>query len=1295
MIINNIYGKQLSSDFNSKIVASSQRIKPKILIDWLDSRHSTSLSVSTDDPHSNTAAGDIGYYFTPKQLANGIERESYTWAVAGALDKNGHVIKADGTWHAMPSDLKDNFEFGWWSGTKSTSSVHPIYGGYSFASNPTVTIEFDSRKCNIIKVFTSEYYGQIHAYTLSVKSTDAGVPDPLYSETVTIPDGRFMYEHYLPESLGHDTVYRVDITIISTKNPLDYARVQEVNTIYQSDISDYVIDYDNTKTRDLHDSSLPIAGSSSGSISIQVDNTGKDFNVFSNSSTFGSYMKKDLKISVSSGWQIVKTNNEYIDLNLRSSISNVATSMSITDTGDLPSGGSNNYFVLTIDPDNDNKEHVWCSACPDTYTVTIAERGIGNTVAKSHNSNAVVRFETFEYPDYTEAYIDEWSSTSEGMTVAINATDWSKYLTERVLTNGFFIEKATVPQACEKLLMISNFPKAKIDSRDRFENSAKTHGAILHFDFNESSSDRAGNVVNIADGLRARFFAMPSGSLNKVKDITADALDRELSELEKALGEVSFTSPDYVVNSATISNSSMAINIGDVSGFSFNNFDGSSTSEYFNCVFDGFYIPSDDGGQYIVVDIANGGVRVYLDDTLILNEWRIHPVSSGTYATLESEEVTLSAGKPYKIRIESFHKTGDYAIKLKYAVGIYAAQDITSGMTKTSAVLDKIGSKNSGYDPLDQDRNKQQNYALYLGGAEIGLAGGLTSSTENTSCLLGSGKYIRLPSDSSWDLCNTSSSNYTGDWTIEMFVKPTSVYSNSGEYLSTWIDDGSTSSGFEFYSNSASNGIKVVTSTGIETRSSNVALSTSSWSHICASYNSSTNIISYYVNGQLKDSSATASSGVPTSWSDLTFGGRGASYNTGTSSETAPSDIRDIYFDEFIIYNNCLSDTDIENRYTEAVMQELTIYPFLYGAESPIRQILDEITLSDLGRFYIDELNIAKYEHYYRLFETSIDQHANVQLSINDSTHILSAEYNVQLQANKVVVKIAGISSNLVGTQSLWRASDPTTLAVVNLEANVSESATSMYVSSTVDPPFAKAGYLVIDNEIIKYSNKTPNQFLNLERGYFNTTAASHNANTSVREVRYWALKYDKAPAFQVKNPFITGIQFEEPDQINILRFVPDAYGAELIIAASNNIPKGSVIFAEGTNPITGKVSYTAVAGVPVLVTNTNSQIEEQVAELQDNIRLYGLKEIVIDNKFITDYNHGQKIANFIIDKMSTPVPVLNVNTIPNPKLQIGDRIRISQFGAFDIINGDYWVVSKTYQYGTAPTESLMLRKVV
>lgn len=1298
MLTKDIYNNTLTSTFTSKTSAASQRLKPKVVIDWMDSRHLTNLTASTTDAHSSNSQGDSGYFFAPKQAVNGIERQSYTWGVAGAKDANGKVIRADGNWFAMPSDNSDNYEFGWWSGTASTANTHSTYSGYEFASNPTVSFEFDSRRCNIVRVVTSEYYGQIDTYRVTVRSNDSGAADPVYTAVGTIADGSYYRDHVIAPEASTQTIYRVEIEVITTKNPEDFARIQEVNILLKEDISDFVIDYSSSKIRDLHQTSLPIGGSSSGGLNFTFDNAGKDFNIYGSSSTYGPLMKKDLKIYATTGWQIVKSPYDYIDKTLRSALNASDTSISVDNVDDLPDGGAGNYFVMIIEPDSSNQEYVLCSGTTGTYTINVVERGYNNSVARTHAVDSLIRFETFEYPAFMESYIDEWSSSSQNMTVAANAIDWTKFMSEKVVSRGFFLDKTTVSDACESLLMMTNFPKADIDSINRFDISAAKGESILHFDFNEETRDRSNNTITVSDGLRGRFFSMPSDALNQVKDIKADALDRKLTELEKALGVTVSISPDFVGNSSNISsNTSLAV---DLQNFTYTDNGGETVSTYYNGVFDGFYIPIETGDQLLSVDISHGGVRIYLDDTLILNEWRNHVTNPATPETVQSDLVNLTAGRAYKIRIEFFHTKAfvsgeNFSMALNYQLDGGSVSPVLASDCRTISVLDKIGSRDASYQALTSgsptpDRNKQSNYALYLGGGEIGLEGGLVSSEQNYSCLLGSNKYIRLPYDSSWNVMNSSSNNYTGEWSFEMYIKPTAAFSGDGEYLSTWAN-ASPTAGFEFYSNAASNGFKVITSSGTESVSSTTSLSTSAWSHIATTFDGTT--LSYYVNGVLEDSTALSGTIADWSGSDATFGGRGASF-TELVGETAPSTIRDIYFDEFLIYRKAMSASEIADRYTEAVMQPLTIYPFLYGNEASIREIADQITLADLGRLYLDEENKARYEHFYRFFEPSIDQHANTQVSINDDNHIISADYNVQLQANRVVVKIAGLSSNLVGVQGLWRAEDPTTLAVVNLEESLTDSDVSMYVSTTTNPPFFKTGYLVIDDEIIKYTNKTPNSFLTLERGQFGTTAAAHTANTAVREARYWDLTYDKAPAYQVKNPFITGIRFEEPDRIDILKWVAGNYGAELIIAANATVDKNTVVFAEGTNPLTQKVAFTSVAGIPVVLTEQSSQIKEQVAELEDNIRLYGLKEVVIENIFITDFDHGQKIANFIIEKMGDPVPILTISTVPTPQVKVGDRIRITELDAFDIINGDYWVLSRDYTFSTSPSQTMMLRKV-
>jgi hypothetical protein len=1311
MLTSDVYGKPLSSLFNTAITSIAQKVKPRIIIDWLDSRHLDNLVVTTNDAHSNTSYPEMGFFFDKTQAFNGINRQSFKWAVCDAKDQNGDVITADGQWYAMPSlvtndlnntDMGTSLEFGWWSNSVSNSSPHISYSGYGFVTNPYIQATFTERKVNKIRIVTSEFHGAISNYLLEAHDADLNV---VLSEQGFIKDGSYYQDHIISEATSQD-VAKIKLTVYSTKNPQDRARVQEIIPLYEVDITDYVIDYSFSRSRDVHQSSLPIGGSETAQASINIDNTSKDFSIFNTNSLFGKYMKKDLKVQIGTGWRVKKDidniNAEFITTNLSSNINSTANTLPVLDAENFPDGGAGNYFTVILDKGTQSEEIVLCSLKQDDRTIIVSERGYAGSLAKSHNSSATVTYDLYEYVSGGTYYIDEWSVSSSSMSVSVSLNDWSKYLSEKTINNGFFMQNAYVGDAVENLLMRANFPSADIKKLNKYNTGARIKGAIANYSFNEETIDRSGNNIIPGNGLRSRFWVMPTGSEINVRDILADAIDKELSPLDKALGLKSFVSPSYTALSTDISVDPLsAIELVD---FTFETLDGETHSEYFNGVFDGYYIPRDSGVQYLVVNIRYGGVRIYLDDNLILNEWRNNTTTGGALTRFESNELDLIAGSPRKIRIEFFHAFDDnngssFCLELYKAVGIGADEILDATEFCTITAIDSIGSRNAPF-IADANQNNHRNNGVYIANPLLGQPTGLTSDPNNKSVSLASNSYIRIPYHSSIDMTNSSSYLYTGDWAMEVFARfNNGSFSSDGEYISNWSNSTPTT-GFEFFHNSTSHGFKVRTlansSVVTETVSSNTALLSNTFYHIAVTY--SDNSLNYYVNGVLRDTEVVE--GTPIAWTNrnITIGGRGASFTDGVG-ESAPAAFRSFIIDEFALYNKSLSAADVADRYSESNIQPLTMFPFLYGNDESIRSIMDSITLADLGRFYIDEEDNARYEHFYRFFETSIDQHANIQYTISDSTSIIDADYVSSLQCNKVVIPIAGLSSVASGTQSLWRASDPTTLSVVTLTANLTANANVVYVGTTEDPPFPTSGYVKINNEVIKYTSKTANSFNNLERGQFQTTAAAHSINngnnSKVREAKYYNLKYDKSPAFNVKSPFITGIVYEDPDEIEIVRYIPGAYGAELIIATANSVEDGSIIFAEGINPLTEKVAFASIAGVPVIVTEQNSQITQQSAVNSDSIRKYGLKDMIIESPYINDTVHAQKIADFIISKTQDTVPIVNVVCTAIPKIQLGDKIRVSTMNSFDIINADYWVISQSLNVGDTLQHTLTLRKVV
>jgi hypothetical protein len=1340
MITSDIFDKPISNTFISKTTSIAQKIKPRVIVDWLDSRHvdksgntnivtsnytwqdltteninslstgllSNSRSLTSKEINFNKKAS-TAFYFKPNESINGIERQSYTWAVVGAKDVNGNIITANGNWHCMPTnsvndeDQEELFEFGYWSSNKSNSNTHSTLSGYGMSNNVIITYTFVARPVNQIKVITSEYYGQIKCYNLKIyKNTNT----LLLNQDGEIPDDNYFFTHYL-DGIDYTEINRIVLEIYTTKNPQDYARINELSVLYRVDMSDYVIDAGVNKVRDLHDTSLPIAGGGASTADVNFDNSQKDFNLFSNSSTYGKYMKKDLRVFISGGWQISKGYGEISNAVLTANINSSANSISVSSLNAIPDDDGSSRYVLIIDGNNENREYVIGYKVSD-QTFALTQRGAYESAARSHVSNAIVSFDTYEYVPYGIFYVDEWQASSVSMAVSASLTDWQKFTNEKTISKGFLLQDCLTGEAVEQLLMKVNFPKKDIEYLAEPKRKYKKQNAILHLGFDEKIVDRDNQTRTIANSLRARFVEVPSNDLVGLKDIYLDANDTELTTVEKALDIKRFYTPMLTTKSELISTQPGGANVAlNFTTGSWTKQDGSgSVSEYYNGVIDGFYTPSTTGNQSIIIEINRGGVRVFLEKQLIINRWYSVESGSNSVVTIESDNYYLLAGNPVELRIEFFTSSAqtDVPFQLKLKKNAGSIDWIYSSETQTAIAFDRIGSKSSNnYATFNTSTNQwvlnssdtiikssRRNNAIYRGDLTIGESSGVVSDAESKSVLLTANSYLRVPYDLSYNVFDSNSHTYTGDMSVVCYAKfHNNAFTGTGEFISNW-NNASPSAGFELFYNSTSHGLKIVTSSGVEIISSNTAISNSAFTLM--TFTLKNNNLKYFLNGSLVNT--VTLSGTPVSYAnkDLTIGGRGASF---TNAEIAPSSNRILYVDEFAIFNKALNNSEVINQYIETQMEKIMVYPFIFGNDSTVQGIIDEVTMADLGRMYIDERQIAKYENKNKFFESSIAQHANIQQTFSDTANIIDASYNVQLQTNKVVVKIKGTTSNLVGRQGLWRAESPTTLGVTKLTSNISNSDTSMFVITTDDPYFEKTGYLKIDDEIVKYSNTTSNSFVSLERAQFKTTAVSHSQNTKVREVRVFEIEWDKSPAFRIDNPYITNVVDTYPPTVEIFRYEPNAYGALLIVAATDNAAVGSIVYLEGDDPSSNSKYFASIAGFPVAFTETKGQVKDKKLMLDDNIRRYGLKELIIENNFINNIEKANIMAQFIINKMSEPVPVLNLNIMPNPRIQLGDRIRISSMDSFDIINGDYWIISADSRFSETPSQSIVIRKVV
>ena len=665
--------------------------------------------------------------------------------------------------------------------------------------------------------------------------------------------------------------------------------------------------------------------------------------------------------------------------------------------------------------------------------------------------------------------------------------------------------------------------------------------------------------------------------------------------------------------------------------------------------------------------------------------------------------MNLTPGVPYRLKIEFFHGNGN----ANFSMSLHSYLHLTSTKTllpasqfRSVVARDGLGSRNltgvvpSSYSINNISENHHQNDGFIHNNAQLSYSQRIDSDNSDKGILLIDDAYIRIPT-------HTSTAIKEEDFTIEFLARFNDGHFDigDGEYLSSWANSNPTN-GFEFYyNNSTSHGFKIKT-TGPTTTTSfvsdNTNLSQSEFYHIAATYKVATKTVSYYINGELKDTDV-INGEIATNIFDTTIGGRGARFST---QEIAPSIARQFIIDEYAIYKRCLTPEEITGRYISSQVEYVAIFPYLYSEQEHLRGAIDEITLADLGRFYIDEEGYGRYEHYNRLFEPSINQHAVKQYDFSDTTNILDSNLNVQIQTNKVVVKISSISKLSDQPETLWSADDGVSLGVVRLQTEILTDTTGIRVSTTNNPVFANVGFLAFSKgnqtEIVKYGSKSDNFFLDVERGKFGTPILDEvPIDTKIREVRYYEVTYDKKPAVTVLSPIATGIIDDEPNTIDILKFENNPYTARVIVSASANVAYDTHVYLQGEDPRTNIVSGFAIYGIPVISVQNTVQVTEKKESLSENIRKYGLKELTIESPYITSEEHAQKMAKFIIDKVSDPVPIITIETMCVPKIQLGDRIRIASLDAFDITNQDYWVISQEFSYSESISQSLTLRKVV
>jgi beta-glucosidase len=153
--------------------------------------------------------------------------------------------------------------------------------------------------------------------------------------------------------------------------------------------------------------------------------------------------------------------------------------------------------------------------------------------------------------------------------------------------------------------------------------------------------------------------------------------------------------------------------------------------DHFSARWTGYFIPktSDD---YKFYTSADDGVRLFIDDERVINDWQRHAV------TLNSYTRHLEAGHAYKLRVEYFEATGSASVSF----GIAGAGEFVGHDTKPIAAKADVAIVCVGFDPSTESEGSDRTFRLPGGQDE--LIRQISSVNKNTIVVITSGGSVDM-----------------------------------------------------------------------------------------------------------------------------------------------------------------------------------------------------------------------------------------------------------------------------------------------------------------------------------------------------------------------------------------------------------------------------------------------------------------------------------------------------------------------------------------------------------------------
>lgn len=464
------------------------------------------------------------------------------------------------------------------------------------------------------------------------------------------------------------------------------------------------------------------------------------------------------------------------------------------------------------------------------------------------------------------------------------------------------------------------------------------------------------------------------------------------------------------------------------------------------------------------------------------------------------------------------------------------------------------------------------------------------------------------------------------------------------------------------------------------------------WNFVVVAFNSDNSFIDIYINGELKTHY----------YLSIPFLSNKRPWLLGTNGENRFMG-DGAYINGLGIFDYYLGSEDVKDIYRAGASLVNNRFPAVWTEEEEsVWDAMLAISTADLGIFYFDYDGKFVYSNALNNYSSAFDEFYNPQWYFDDDVDIVSGDQSIALQSNKIIVRISNIDTDLNKREEIWSAPDGTSIVGSEIDADISETFTNyiIYRSKIVAvglttetiPTFFDSGYVKIDDEIIYYGRKDEFKLYDLKRGQFDTEPAAHSAGARLREVRVFNIEYSSKPSIVLYDPFITAVIYDKT--VDIESWKPGAFGAELIISRNEYGDPYLIQKLVSTDPLSNLDNFLSVAGKPLVSGTSNETTEFEAAEYTDSIRRYGIKSVEITNRYINTHNSAKKFADYFLQHFKVPVPIVEVATMGNPLIQLGDRVKIVTFDMMNMSQKEFWVesISRTYDGGLQQT--MVLRSV-